>query len=137
MSGSLLMIPKVLSMTSRNSFADLNAIPWTTLHERRAAFDEVLVDQFLDRVAHPLGQLEHERAVVRGLRPVPGEVDRLAELDAPLRRQRDRAEGPEQRERGRDREVGRTDGAREQPGLADLRIDLLAPHDCDGDDGRA
>src|SRR3954452_20654607 len=91
-SGSVLMSPKVLSMTSRNSLEDLNAIPRTTLHERRAAFDEVVVDQSLDRVAHSLGELEHERTVVGGLRAVAGEVDRLAELDAPLRRQRHRAE---------------------------------------------
>src|SRR4051794_22084200 len=136
MSGSSLMSENVRSMTSRNSFADLNPIPFRTLHERRSTLHEVLVHELLDRVAHALRDLEHGRTVVGGGRVVPREVDRLAELDPPLRRQRDRTEGAEQRERRGDREVRRPGEAREQLGLPDLRVDLLAAHDGDRHDRR-
>src|SRR3954449_1670875 len=107
-SGSVLMSWNARSMTSRNSFGDskaLLAIPLrASLYERRAALDEVLVDRLLDRVAHALGQLEHERAVLGGVGAVVGGVDRVAELDAPLGRERHSAERAEQRERRRDRD---------------------------------
>src|SRR3954462_10606735 len=100
MSGSLDISSKVRSITSRNSSADLNPLTGLSLtpsglRDCRAALDEVLVQLLLDDVAHALGQLEHERAVARGVGPVAGGLDRVAELDPPLRRQRhgaDRAE---------------------------------------------
>src|SRR4029079_8133714 len=46
--------------------------------ERRAAFDEVLVELLLDRLADLLGDLEHDLAIVGGLRAEAAEVDRLA-----------------------------------------------------------
>src|SRR3954454_6087441 len=92
MSGSVLMSWNARSMTSRNSFGDskaLLAIPFrASLYERRAALDEVLVDGLLDRVAHALGQLEHERAVLGRVGAIAGRVDRVAELDPPFRGQR-------------------------------------------------
>src|SRR5215210_1215222 len=80
--------------------------PPAQLEERRAALDQVLVDLLLDRLAHLLGKLEHQAPVVGRLRAVAGGVDRLAELDTPARRERDRAERAEQWECRRDREVG-------------------------------
>ena len=59
--------------------------------ERRAALDQVRVDRLLDRLAHALGELEHERAVVHRVRAVAGGLDRIAELDPPLRRAAARA----------------------------------------------
>src|SRR3954464_8626330 len=111
MSGSVLISSNARSMTSRNSSGDSKAllpIPRASLYERRAALDEVLVDGLLDRVAHALGALEHERAVLGGVRGVAGRVDRTADLDPPLRRQRHRAKWPEQRERRRDGDERRT-----------------------------
>src|SRR3954447_13072067 len=102
MSGSVLMSSNTRSMTSRNSVGDLNSLApmaRASLYEGGTALHEVLVDRALDRVAHALGELEHQRAVLGGVGPVRGRVDRVAELDPPLRRQRHRAKGPEQRER--------------------------------------
>src|SRR5262245_46040011 len=87
-SASVLISAKVLSMTSRNSFEDVNEPIAATLHERRSAPDEVLEHRPLDRLAHPLGELEHEPAVVGRLLAVGGGLDRIAELDPPLRGQR-------------------------------------------------
>src|SRR3954454_21081343 len=141
MSGSVLISWNARSMTSRNSFGDskaLLAIPLrASLYERRAALDEVLVDGLLDRVAHALGELEHERAVVGGVRRVAGSVDRVAELEPPLRRQRHRAKWAEQRERRRDRDERRAGELGQPRKLAHLRVDLLAAHDGDRDDRRS
>src|SRR6478609_8545845 len=138
MSGSVLIISKTRSMTSRNSFAFLGLPIWlASLNERAASPHEVLVDHPLDLLAHLLGQLEHERAVIRGVLAVAVGRDRLAELDAPARRERDRSERAEQRERGRDREVRGADRARRESRLRHLRIDLLAADHGDGDDRRA
>src|SRR3954451_20660902 len=124
MSGSVLISSNVRSMTTRNSFADLNPIPAPTLHEGRSSLHEVVVEHVLDRVADAFGQLEDERAVLGSVRSVARQVDRLAELDAPLGRERHRAQRAEEREGGREREVRRAGEAREQPRLADLRVDL-------------
>src|SRR3954454_16838230 len=56
------------------------AKPGRRLQERRPALDQVLVDLVLDRLAHLLRELEHERAVLRGLRPEARSLDRLAGL---------------------------------------------------------
>src|SRR3954453_17370921 len=77
MSGSVLMSSNTRSMTCRNSSGDskaLLAIPLASLYERRAALDQVLVQLLLDRVAHALGQLEHQRAVLGGVGAVAGGV---------------------------------------------------------------
>src|SRR3954451_8243937 len=116
-SESVLMIVNTLSMTSRNSADDLKLIPWrkpTPLEEGRAPRNEVVVDLRLDRLADLLGQLEHEAAVLGGLGSVLRRRDRLAELDPPLRGQRDEAERAEGGERRRDREVGRAYYARDE-----------------------
>src|SRR5687767_11367342 len=79
MSGSVLMSSNTRSMTSRNSSGDSKAllpIPFgASLYEGRAALHQVLVELPLDRVAHALGQLEHERAVLGRLGAVVGDVD--------------------------------------------------------------
>ena len=75
---------------------------------------------------HPLGQLEHQGAVLGRLGPVGRRLDRLAELDPPLGRQRNGAERAEPGEGGRQREVRRAEHAGQGGGLADLRVDLLA-----------
>src|SRR3954452_5489250 len=100
MSGSVLIISNTRSMTSRNSFAFLG-LPMVrgSLNERASAPHQVLVDHPLDLVAHALGHLEHERAIVGGVLAVRVGADRLAELDPPLGRQRHGSERPEQRER--------------------------------------
>src|SRR4051794_29161508 len=77
------------------------------LEEGGAALDEVLVDLVLDRLAHLLGQLEDERAVLGGLGPEAGRLDRGAELDPPPGRQRHEAQRAEKREGRREWEVGR------------------------------
>ena len=68
------------------------------LNERRPALDHVLEHPLLHHLAHALGQLEHQPAVRGGLGPVARRLDRLAELDPPLRRQGYRAQRPEPRE---------------------------------------
>src|SRR5215212_5967813 len=126
MSGSVLISSNTRSITSRNSSGDSKALlPMNSasLYERRAALDQVLVELLLDHVAHPLGQLEHERAVVGGVGAVAGDVDRVAELDPPLGRERHRAEGAQQGERRRDRYERRAGQAGEQGQLADLGVD--------------
>src|SRR6188474_352116 len=71
---------------------------WGDLEEDAAPPHEVAVEHLLDRVADAVGQLEHEHRVVGGLWSVLGGVDRLAEVDDPLRRQRQQTQRPEQRE---------------------------------------
>ena len=66
-----------------------------------------------------------------------GDVDRLAELDPPARRQRDQPERPEPGEGRRDRHERRADRPRQRRALGDLRIDLLRADDRDRDDRRA
>ena len=66
-------------------------------------------------LADTRSESEHERAVLRCLGPVAGQVDRLAEFDPPPRRQRHRAEQTECRERGRDRHVRRARELRQEP----------------------
>src|SRR3954454_19432098 len=68
MSGSVLIIWNTRSMTSRNSFAFLGLPIRGRLNERAAPAHEVLVDHALDLVAHALGQLEHQRPVLGGVR---------------------------------------------------------------------
>src|SRR3954453_92221 len=85
-----------------------------SLNECRAAFHEVLEQALLNRLAHLLGDLEHGGAVVGRLGAIPGEGDRRAKLDSPLRRERHRPECTQRRERGRDREVGCAEQLREQ-----------------------
>ena len=63
--------------------------------------------------------------------------DRLAELDDPLRRQRDRAERAEQRERRRHREVREAQQPGQRPDVADHRVDLLGADDRARDDRHA
>src|SRR5215212_7675917 len=104
------------------------------LEERGAALDQVVEQAFLDRVSHTLGELEDGHPVPRRLRPVARDVDRGAELDPPLGRERNRAERAERREGRRDREVGRSQKPGEQAGLAQLGIDLLRPDDRDRHD---
>src|SRR5439155_15064648 len=89
--------------------------PWTfvssrrsylgSLQERAAAVAELLSEHVLHALADDLGDLQHELRVLRSLGPVLRRGHRLAERDDPLRRQRDGAEGPEQREERRDGEV--------------------------------
>src|SRR3954454_5449599 len=132
MSGSVLMSSNTRSMTSQNSLGDSNsllAIARASLYEGGTALHQVLVHRALDRVAHALGELEDQRPVLRGVRPVPGRVDRVAELDPPLGRERHRAKWPEQRERRRDRDERRTGQLGQQRHLTDLRVDLLAADD--------
>src|SRR3954465_14033964 len=104
MSSSVLMIVNTLSMTSRNSSAEWKGVMRGNLapaavrpprrgerarsEERRPALDEVRVQRVLDGLAHALGQLEHEPPVVDRVRSIGGGLDRLAELDPPLRRKR-------------------------------------------------
>src|SRR5919204_2793599 len=73
MSESVLMIVNTLSMTSRNSAEDLKLIPsllGRNLEKCRASCHQVVVHLRLDRLADLLGQLEHEAAVLGGLRAV-------------------------------------------------------------------
>src|SRR5215211_8037477 len=83
MSESVDMSENALSITSRNSSRERNSPMWRTLNERRAALHEVLVDPFLDRLAHALRELEHERSIVGRPGPERAGLDRLAELDPP------------------------------------------------------
>src|SRR5215204_4495712 len=140
MSGSVDISSKARSITARNSCEDLKSLVpirfRASLYERRPALDEVLVELLLDGVADAFGQLEDQRAVLGGLGAVVGDVDRVAELDPPLRRQRDGAERAEQRERRRDREERRAREPGQQRQLPDLRVDLLAADDRDRDDRR-
>ena len=53
------------------------------LEEGRASQDQVLVQLVLDQLADLLREIEDELAVVGGLGPMLGQVDRLAELDPP------------------------------------------------------
>src|SRR3954464_3414521 len=140
MSGSVLMSSNARSMTSRNSFGDskglLPILCGASLYEGGTALHQVLVDLPLDRVADAFGQLEDQRAVLGRVGPVVRDVDRVAELDAPLGRQRHRPERAQQRERRGDREERRA-GQLGQPGqLTDLRVDLLAADDGHRDDRR-
>src|SRR3954464_13797897 len=119
MSGSVLMRSNTRSMTSRNSSADLKSLApiprrEPTSQKCGAALDQVFVDLALDGLADPLGELEHERAVLGRLRGVTGNVDRLAEFDPPLGRQRHGSERAEQRERRGNREERRAGQAGEQ-----------------------
>ena len=65
------------------------------LEERRAARHQVAVQHLLDRLADAVGLVEHQRRVLPGVLVVGLGGDGLAELDDPLRRQRDRAERPQ------------------------------------------
>src|SRR5215218_2426173 len=56
--------------------------------ERGTALCEVLVELPLNRLAHLFGEVEDDAAVLGGLRAVSAELDRVAELDPPARRQR-------------------------------------------------
>src|SRR5918996_1671398 len=144
-SGSVLMISNTRSITSRNSAADrkLTSGPYRSSagtgrsQEGRAALHEVLVDLLLDRVADPLSELEHERAIAGRLGAIAGRLDGFAELDPPARRQRDGAQRAEPGEGGRDREVRAPGEAGEERGIGDLRVDLLAADDGDGHERRA
>ena len=80
--------------------------------ERRSPLDQVLVELALDRLPHLLGDLEQQAAVLGGVRAVLREVDRLAELDPPLRRERAPAQAA--RATGRSGSPGR----RERPSPA-------------------
>ena len=60
---------------------------------------------------------------------VVGGLDRLAELDVPLRRQRHQPGGPGQREQRRDREVRQPEQPGQQLDVGDHRVDLLGPDD--------
>jgi hypothetical protein len=104
--------------------------------EDAAPSHEVAVEHLLDRVADPVGQLEDEHRVVGGLRAVGLGLDRLAELDEPLRGQRDDAERPERRELPGDREVREPEEPREELRVGDHRVDLLGADDRHGDDRR-
>ncbi len=92
------------------------------------------VERLLDGLADLVGQREHQHRVVDRLGVVGIRADRLAELDAPLRRQRDRAQRAEQREERRHREVRQAQHPREELDVADLRIDLLGADDRHRDD---
>ena len=63
------------------------------------------VERGLDRLADPVGELERQQRVVGGVGAVARGVDRRAELDVPLARQRHQPQRAEPRERRRDREV--------------------------------
>src|SRR6266508_1314809 len=114
-----------------------DAPPSRALEKRRAALDEVLVELLLDRLADELRDLEDERPVLCRIGRVLGAVDRLAELDPPLRRQRYETERAEGRERRRDRHERRADQAREHAALGELGIDLLRSDYRDRNDRRA
>src|SRR5687767_8479421 len=62
--------------------------------EGAAPGHQVLVDLRLDGLAHLLRDVEDQAAVVGGLGWVLGKIDRLAELDPPLRGQRHETERP-------------------------------------------
>src|SRR4051812_22852586 len=127
MSGSVLMSSNTRSMTSQNSLGDSNsllAIARASLYEGGTALHQVLVHRALDRVAHALGELEDQRPVLRGVRPVPGRVDRVADRDPPLGGGRRRAKGPEQGDRRRAREERRPGQLGQQRHLPDLRAAL-------------
>ncbi len=66
--------------------------------------------------------------------PWPREVDRLAEVDRPLRRQRHDAERAQPREGRGQREVGQAEGLPHPVGLGHDRVDLLRPDHGAGDD---
>src|SRR5262245_46964938 len=68
------------------------------------AAGQKLVDALLDGLAYRIGEVEHDHRIV-GLVPQMLGLDRLAELDQPLRGKRYQTERPQPRERGRDREV--------------------------------
>ena len=63
------------------------------------------------------------------------ELDRLAELHEPLRRQGQRPEKPQHREEGRDRQVRHAKDLANRFRTPDQRIDLFGAHDRDRDDG--
>ncbi len=86
-----------------------------------AAAAEQPVERVLDRLAHLVGEVEHQHRVVRRVRAAARAVrDRLAELDEPLRRQRHGAERPEQRERRRHREVREARAAGPAAGMSPI-----------------
>ena len=66
--------------------------PGTSAQEGVPPAREQPVERLLDVLAHLVGQVEHQHRVVGRARVVGVRGDRLAELDVPLRRQRDEAE---------------------------------------------
>src|SRR6187200_840617 len=98
------------------------------MEESGAPLDEVLVEPRLDRLLDLLRDVEQKSRVIRSVRPVSGEIDRFAELDAPLGRQRDQAQRSEPGERRRDRHEGGAHRARHRPRVPELWVDLLRSH---------
>ncbi|VXC21528.1 hypothetical protein NOCARDAX2BIS_480023 [Nocardioides sp. AX2bis] len=92
------------------------------------------VEGLLDRLADLVGHVEDQHRVVGRTGLVVVGADRLAELQQPLRGQRDQAERPEPREERGDRDVRQA----QQPGqgrdVADHRVDLLRADHRERDD---
>ena len=107
--------------TTRRSRTDSD----DSAQERVAALAEQPVEGVLDGLPDLVVQVEHDHRVVGRGRAEGAGVDRLAELDVPLGRQRDQPERAEQREQRGDREVRGAEQAGQRLQLADLRVDLL------------
>src|SRR5436305_11343910 len=95
---------------------------------------QVVVDPALDRVPDLVGEAHHQVLVLGRFRGKAGDVDRRVELDPPLARERDHAQGPKPRPERGDREVGQAEEAGDGAEVTDHRVDLLGPHDGERDD---
>ena len=113
---------------------------WAKLDEDRAreraqprnsvpAVGQQLIQRLLDGLADLVGQLERDHRILGGRLVVVGGLDRLAELDVPLRRQRHHPGRPCQREQRGHREVRQPEQPGQQLDVGDHRVDLLGADD--------
>src|SRR5207245_11193740 len=100
----------------------------STLEEDGPAARQQLAQCALDPLSHLLSQLENETWVLGRVGPEMRDVDRLAESDEPLRRQRHEAQKPKPRKRRRDGRRGQAEQSNEGPRCEDHREPLFRPH---------
>src|SRR5665647_1139250 len=97
--------------------------------EDRPALQQERVERLLDRLADPVGEVEHHHGVVGRLGSQYGGLHRRAKLDDPLARQRNQAQRTQKGKGRRHRDVRGSDQTGYSLEVSEDRVDLLSPDD--------
>src|SRR6266851_535137 len=111
--------------------------PSISLEEDGPAARKELMQRVLDPLPHLFTQLQHELWVGGGARSEVRDVDRLAEGDEPLRRQRQQTDQAQPGKSRGDRDRGQTEQPGDRARVEDHRVHLFRADHRHWDDRRA